>query len=106
MIGGGQFFSGTWDTRFLELPPGKVLLTTLKNIPERPTAEIELRFVAETNSLNLQVIESKNQPAMINDVARWDGNTLEFCFPKWDENTKEGFDTWSAWDTHKRWSNE
>lgn len=99
-------YSDAFDTRFLELPPGKVLLATLKNIPTRPTAEIDLKFVEKTNSIDLQVVENKMQPKMVSYVARWNGETLEFCFPQYDNRLKRAVDNWSAWDTHKRWSNE
>jgi len=91
------FYSCTWDTRFLELPPGKVLLATHKSIPTRPTAEVDLKFITEINSLDLQVVENKNQPKMVTVVARYNGRLLELRSPKYNSSTQQTEESWRAW---------
>jgi hypothetical protein len=97
-----EFYSATWNTSFLELPQGhkagKVLLATHTKIPTRPTAEVDLKYVEETNELHLQVVESKNQPKMINVVARYAGTALEVCHHQYDPATKKTTDVWYRWD--------
>ena len=92
------------DTRFLELPSGKMLLQSYENVPTRPTAKVELAFV-EPNHVFMRVLENKNsagpdKPGMDNVIARYDGVSLEICHHSYDADTKKSKGTWYEWNFH------
>lgn|SRR5512135_1975690 len=100
----GEVYSATWDTRFLELPPGKVLLASFDKIPTRPTAAIDLKFEEQTNSVLLQVTESKQTASSY--VARYNGDKLELSGHKYNEQTKQVDSVWYDWNSQPRFQNE
>jgi hypothetical protein len=83
-----------FDPKFLELP-GIVQLATYKQVPTRPTAEIELKFDEREDAVICIVHESKID--MVNRVLRVRGGDLEICHVKYDQATKQSTDTWYAW---------
>jgi hypothetical protein len=92
-----QFYSATWDPKFLELPHDRMLLAKFDKVPTRPTAHVLLQFDPDDNRVVVRVMEEGVQK-METVAARYDGDKLELRSPKYNAVTKKSEDFWRAWD--------
>ncbi len=71
----GQFYSGTFDTSFLELPNNGMIVKTIEKVPKRPTAKIHLVYDV-ADDITRCVVEERTDKT---DAFKYDGTG--FVFP-------------------------
>ncbi len=70
----GQFYSGTFDTSFLELPNNGMIVKTIEKVPKRPTAKIHLVYDV-ADDITRCVVEERTDKI---DAFKYDGIGFEF----------------------------
>lgn len=89
--------------QLMNVPPNNLdHLAVYKNIPERPTARVELAYAPDTKCVICTVYEREDA----NSIARFDGKSFAFGSSQYDPKTKTRQESWTSWSNIPHVKNE